>query len=122
MFEQSYSFGFEAAHELGANVPGDDQHPYARVHGHSFSVTVTLVAPNVGDQGWVADFAHVRAACQGIQDQLDHQFLNHIDGLEQPTLERLAHWIFAALKPQLDALAIVEVARPSLKEQVRYRP
>ncbi len=122
MFEQSYSFTFEAAHQLGANVPDDPNHPYARVHGHSFVATVTLTAETVGEDGWVADFAAVRAACDGVRDQLDHAFLNDVTSLGRPTLERLAQWIYNALHPTLPALSQVEVARPTLHEKARYKP
>ena len=118
MYEQTYSFGFEAAHELGANAaPG---HDYAHVHGHSFVVTVTLQADAVGPEGWVTDFADVRTACEGVRGALDHRFLNRVEGLDRPTLEVIAAWVFARLKPALPRLAAVEVARPSLGEAVRY--
>ena len=117
MIEQDYSFGFEAAHELGANAaPG---HDYAHVHGHSFEATVVLRG-EPGPQGWLRDYAEVRAACEGVRTRLDHRFLNHIDGLERPTLETLARWIFERLRPALPELASVTVARPSLREAVTY--
>ncbi|WP_051881854.1 6-pyruvoyl trahydropterin synthase family protein [Parvularcula oceani] len=120
MYEQSYSFGFEAAHELGANVaPG---HDYSHIHGHSFRATAVLRAETLGEQGWVTDFAEVRAACEAVRERLDHRFLNKIEGLERPTLEVLAAWVFDHLKARLPALAEVEVARPTLHEAVRYRP
>ena len=119
MYEQTYSFGFEAAHELAANVEGD--HDYAHVHGHSFEVTVTLRgAP--GAEGWLVDFAEVRAACEDVRTLLDHRFLNRIEGLEQPTLERIAVWMFDRLRGSLPELARVEIARPSLRERVAYTP
>ena len=119
MIEQSYSFGFEAAHELGENV--GPEHDYAHVHGHSFEATVTLRgAP--GPQGWLRDFAEVRAACEAVRARLDHRFLNRVPGLERPTLETLAAYVFAALRPDLPELAEVAIARPSLKERVAYRP
>ena len=118
MFEQSYSFGFEAAHELAQNVGAD--HDYAHVHGHSFEVTVILRgAP--GPQGWLRDFAEVRAACEEVRLRLDHRFLNRVEGLERPTLERLAVWVHEALRPALPELSEVAVARPSLRERVAYR-
>lgn len=122
MFEQSYSFGFEAAHELGSAAQAGPDHPYAHVHGHSFAVTVTLCADTLAPQGWLVDFADVRAACDAVRARLDHRFLNRIEGLETPTLEVLARWIHEALSPHLPAIAEVEVARPSLQERVRYRP
>ena len=120
MYEQTYRFGFEAAHELAANVePG---HDYAHVHGHSFEAVVTLRAAALGPQGWVADFADLRAACEDVRGRLDHRFLNRIEGLEHPTMEVIAGWIFEKLRSELPALARVEVARPSLGERVAYEP
>ena len=81
MYEQSYSFGFEAAHELGANVaPG---HDYSHIHGHSFRATVVLRAETLGEEGWVTDFAEVRAACDAVRERLaflrDHPDLGHLE-------------------------------------------
>ena len=124
MIEQSYRFGFEAAHELGANVADSSEgegHDYAHVHGHSFRVTVTLRG-EPGPQGWLRDFAEVRTACEGVRDVLDHRFLNRVEGLERPTLETLARWVFERLRTPLPELASVELARPSLSEAVRYVP
>lgn len=120
MFEQSYEFTFEAAHDLGCNVDGDD-HPYSRVHGHSFYCTVTLRADTLGPDGWIMDFASLRAACQKIHDRYDHRLLNTVQGLEEgPTMERLCLRIAELLKADLPSLAAVELARPSLNERVRY--
>ena len=121
MFEQSYTFTFEAAHELSANVEEIEGHPYANIHGHSFAVTVTLEAGALSKKGWVLDYASLRTKCDAVRARLDHQFLNHVPGLERPTLERLAKWIFELLADDLPTLANVEVARPSLRERVKYR-
>ncbi|MEE4208376.1 MAG: 6-carboxytetrahydropterin synthase [Parvularcula sp.] len=121
MFDLRYSFSFEAAHELGRNVASKD-HPYAHVHGHSFHVTMFLRAEALGEPGWVTDFGEVRAAAGRIHDLLDHRFLNAIEGLEQPTLERMAAFIFDRTKTDLPLLSAVEIARPSLGEAVRYEP
>ncbi|MCQ8184602.1 6-pyruvoyl trahydropterin synthase family protein [Parvularcula maris] len=121
MYEQRYRFFFEAAHELGGNVAGDD-HPYARVHGHSFEVLLILRGEEVGPKGWLTDFALVRAEADDLRRTLDHAFLNHIEGLEVPTLENLSHYIFERSRKALDKLAAVEVARPSLGESARYEP
>lgn len=118
MIEQTYTFGFEAAHELSANVA--EGHDYAHVHGHSFEVTV-LLAGEPGPQGWLRDFAAVRAACEGVRTALDHRFLNKIEGLERPTLERIAAWIADRLADAFPELAAVTVARPSLREAVTYK-
>jgi len=52
----------------------------------------------------VMDFAEIKAACRPIIDQLDHYYLNEIEGLENPTSEVLARWIWARLKPILPML------------------
>lgn len=80
-----------------------------------------MQAETVGEKGWVEDFALVKAACAELHGQLDHRFLNTIEGLERPTLERMAEWILNALSPSLPAISSVEVARPSLNERVVYR-
>ena len=79
------------------------------MHGHSFKVRITLDGPVDDSIGWVEDFADVKKAFDPIYDQLDHHYLNEIEGLENPTSEILAKWIWNQLKPNLDFLAAVEV-------------
>ncbi len=124
MYEQRLRFSFEAAHELAGTSPAAAaaDHPYSRVHGHSFVATVVLRADALGPDGWVADFAAARAACDEVKARLDHRLLNEIGDLETPTLERLAAWVFAALKPSLAALARIEIERPTLGELAAYEP
>jgi len=99
-------FSFEAAHRL-PNVP--EGHKCARLHGHSFLVRVTVNGP-VGEQtGWVMDFADLKTAFQPLHDRLDHRYLNEIEGLENPTSEILARWIWRELRPRLPGLAEIEV-------------
>jgi 6-pyruvoyltetrahydropterin/6-carboxytetrahydropterin synthase len=84
-------------------------HKCARLHGHSFQVRVTVDGP-VGEQsGWVMDFADLKAAFQPVHDRVDHRYLNEIDGLENPTSEILARWIWRELAPTLPWLAEIEV-------------
>ena len=99
-------FSFEAAHRL-PNVSED--HKCARLHGHSFLVRVSVDGP-VGEQtGWVMDFADLKAAFRPLHDRLDHRYLNEIAGLENPTSEVLAQWIWRELRPTLAGLAEIEV-------------
>jgi 6-pyruvoyltetrahydropterin/6-carboxytetrahydropterin synthase len=99
-------FSFEAAHRL-PNVPPD--HKCARLHGHSFRVRVTIDGP-VGElTGWVLDFADLKRAFAPIHDALDHRYLNDIAGLENPTSEHLARWIWERLAPALPMLSSIEV-------------
>lgn len=120
MYEQSYQFCFEAAHDLADNVKGEADHPYARVHGHSFVVTLTLRAASLAPEGWIMDYAALRKICDGVRDRLDHRLLNLIPGLERPTLENTAAWIFNAFEKEIPSLWRVEAARPTLNERVAY--
>ncbi len=107
------SFGFDAAHTLSGQPEG---HRYGRVHGHSFYVDVSVSGTRDAEKGWVSDFANLDQAVSVLKEQLDHNFLNEIDGLEQPTLENIAHWIAERLKPDFPGLSKVVVRRPSFNE------
>ena len=120
MYEQSYQFTFEAAHDLAENVKGETDHPYSRIHGHSFVVTLTLRAEKLAPEGWIIDFAKLKAICERLHGRLDHRLLNAIPGLERPTLENTAAWIFAAAVADAPALFKVELSRPTLNERVAY--
>ncbi|HEX8453167.1 MAG TPA: 6-carboxytetrahydropterin synthase QueD [Longimicrobium sp.] len=101
-------FTFEAAHRL-PNVP--DGHKCARLHGHSFRVRIHVRGPVHPVLGWVADFSDIKAAFQATYDRLDHNYLNEIAGLENPTSENLAQWIWnevAAALPGLSRVAVRE--------------
>src|SRR5919201_972343 len=84
-------FTFEAAHRL-PNV--HSSHKCARLHGHSFRVEIHVRGPVGDSSGWVMDFADLKAAFQPLYDQLDHNYLNEIEGLSNPTSENLARWIW----------------------------
>jgi len=100
------SFTLEAAHRL-PNVPAG--HKCARVHGHSFRVELHVSGEVGADTGWVMDFGDIKAAFRPLYDQLDHHYLNDIDGLDNPTSENLAIWIWDKLKPALPGLSAVVV-------------
>lgn len=99
-------FSFEAAHRL-PNVPPD--HKCFRLHGHSFRCEVHVSGPLDAQLGWVLDFAELKAAVQPIIGQLDHRYLNEIDGLENPTSENLAIWIWDRLRPSLPGLTRIVI-------------
>jgi len=100
-------FKFEAAHRL-TGVPPD--HKCARLHGHSYRVRVYLRSDSLDPAvGWLMDFAGVKAVCKPLIDQLDHNYLNDIQGLEQSTAELIAVWLWRQLKPKLPLLHAVEV-------------
>ena len=99
-------FTFEAAHRL-PNVP--PEHKCSRLHGHSFRVRVWVSGEIDPHFGWVMDFADIKDACRPVIEQLDHYYLNEIPGLENPTSEHVAGWIWHRLKPVLPLLSRVEV-------------
>jgi 6-pyruvoyltetrahydropterin/6-carboxytetrahydropterin synthase len=99
-------FQIEAAHRL-PNVPAD--HKCARMHGHSFRIEIHIRGPVDKNLGWVLDFADLKAAFAPVMEQLDHRCLNDVPGLENPTSENLAVWIWNALSPTLPLLARIVV-------------
>jgi 6-pyruvoyltetrahydropterin/6-carboxytetrahydropterin synthase len=99
-------FQVEAAHFL-PNVPAG--HKCARMHGHSFRIEIHISGSVGVESGWVMDFAELRAAFQPLYDQLDHHCLNDIEGLENPTSENLAKWIWQHLEPRLNELSKIVV-------------
>jgi 6-pyruvoyltetrahydropterin/6-carboxytetrahydropterin synthase len=99
-------FSIEAAHFL-PRVPED--HKCRRLHGHSFQIEVHVAGPIDEDAGWLMDFADIKAAFKPIHERLDHRLLNDIDGLDNPTSENLARWIWRELKPALPALSKVVI-------------
>jgi len=100
------AFTLESAHRLPNVPPG---HKCARVHGHSFRIELHVCGPVDEQLGWVMDFADVKAAFEPLYRQLDHHYLNDVPGLENPTSENLARWIWRRLKPALPQLSLVVV-------------
>ena len=96
-------FTFEAAHRLGGVPEG---HKCARLHGHSYQVRVTVSGPVDEQTGWVMDFQAIKDAFAPLHDQLDHRYLNEVDGLGNPTSENLAMWIWSRLA---GALPLAEI-------------
>jgi 6-pyruvoyl tetrahydropterin synthase/QueD family protein len=99
-------FTFEAAHRL-PHVP--DGHKCGRLHGHSFRVALHVAGPVEPESGWLMDFAELKGRFEPLYRQLDHNYLNEIDGLENPTSENIARWIWDQLKPRLPQLSQVLV-------------
>ena len=85
------------------------EHPCSRLHGHSFRVEVHVSGPLDAKLGWVVDFADVDAAWAPIKATLDHRYLNDVPGLENPTSELLAIWIWQRLKPVLPGLTKIVI-------------
>ena len=101
------TFTFEAAHRLPHVAPSHKCH---RLHGHSFRVDVHVAGQVDPHLGWLMDYADIAAAWAPLHDVLDHQYLNEIEGLDNPTSEVLAGWIWLRLQGTLEGLAMIEVA------------
>ncbi|MCC6648082.1 MAG: 6-carboxytetrahydropterin synthase QueD [Polyangiaceae bacterium] len=105
-----HEFKFESAHLLPKVPPG---HKCARLHGHSFKVELTVEGPVDPETGWLIDFGVIYDLWQPVHDRLDHHYLNDIPGLENPTSEVLARWIWDQLRPSLPSLARVALFETS---------
>lgn len=101
------TFQFEAAHLLPL-LP--KSHKCRRLHGHSFKVEIVVAGECDEKLGWLMDYADISAAFHPVWKKLDHYYLNEISGLENPTSENVAAWIWTQLKPKLPLLAEVVVA------------
>lgn len=106
------TFQFEAAHLL-PHLP--KSHKCRRLHGHSFVVEVVVEGECDLKLGWLMDYADISAAFKPIHEKLDHYYLNEIDGLENPTSENLAVWIWKRLKPKLPLLKEIVVAETCMR-------
>jgi 6-pyruvoyltetrahydropterin/6-carboxytetrahydropterin synthase len=110
-------FTFEAAHRL-PHVP--EGHKCGRLHGHSYQVAVHVAGEVDARSGWVRDFAELSLAVKPLVERLDHYYLNEIEGLDNPTSEVLARWIWDRLRPSLPDLSQV-VVRETCTSGCAYR-
>lgn len=110
-------FQIEAAHRL-PNLP--DTHKCSRLHGHSFRIAVYVEGEPGEESGWIMDFSDIKAAFQPLFEQLDHHYLNDIEGLDNPTSENLARWVWRKLAPELPGLSRI-VVRETCTAGCEYR-
>jgi 6-pyruvoyltetrahydropterin/6-carboxytetrahydropterin synthase len=102
-----HEFRFEAAHLLPKVPPG---HKCSRLHGHSFRIELAVAGPVDPETGWLVDFQRLFDAWKPLYDQLDHRYLNEVPGLENPTSENLARWVWDRIVEGLPQLVRVTVA------------
>jgi 6-pyruvoyltetrahydropterin/6-carboxytetrahydropterin synthase len=101
------TFQFEAAHLL-PRLP--EHHKCRRLHGHSFQVEIVVSGKCDPNLGWLIDYADISEAFKPVWERLDHFYLNEVSGLENPTSENIAIWIWKELKPTLPLLSEIVVA------------
>ena len=109
-------FTFEAAHRL-PHVP--EGHKCGRLHGHSYRVEVHVRGDIDASTGMLMDFADIKAAFRPLHDCLDHHYLNEIDGLDNPTSENVARWLWDRLRSSLPLSRIV--VRETCTSGVSYK-
>lgn len=112
------TFGFESAHFLPCFPEG---HKCRRMHGHSFRIRIVVRGAVDPARGYLVDFGDIKKTVGPLIEQLDHRVLNEIPGLENPTAEMLAKWIYDRVKPQLPLLASVAVHETCTSE-AEYAP
>ena len=113
----THEFRIESAHSL-PGVP--EQHKCRRVHGHTFGIEIHVEGEVAPESGWLMDYADLHSAFDGVRDALDHRLLNEVEGLENPTSEHIARWIWRRLATRLPQLAEV-VVRESPSTRCSYR-
>lgn len=99
-------FAFDAAHFL-PKVP--EGHKCRAMHGHTYHITVFVSGPVMEDAGWVIDFSEIKTICKPVVDRLDHALLNEIPGLENPTAENVARWLWRQFKEKIPGLQKIEL-------------
>ena len=88
-------FTFEAAQTL-PNVP--EGHKCRGLHGHSFKVEVSVEGDVDPKTGWVYDHAEISDAMKPLLKMLDHKYLNDIEGLENPTIEKNGRMVLEKIR------------------------
>ncbi len=106
MIEIYRDFHFDAAHRLPFVPEG---HKCGRMHGHTYRLRVWCRGP-INAEGMVVDYAVIAEKVGVVLDRVDHRVLNEVPGLENPTTEVLAPWLFEQIRSVLPEVSRVEVA------------
>lgn len=99
-------FTFDSAHFL-TSVPED--HKCRQVHGHTYKLKIFITGSIIEHSGWVLDFSDIKKVVRSVLSEIDHKFLNNVEGLENPTCELLAIWLWRKIKPRLPGLSKIEL-------------
>lgn len=104
--EAFITLSFSAAHRLLCVPP---THKCGALHGHTYTVEIGVEGVVNPQTGWIMDFSEIKRFGQSVTGLLDHQYLNDISGLENPTSENIAKWLWRALRPQLPLLRSIKL-------------
>ena len=102
---------FETAHYM-PNFP--DDHKFSKIHGHSYELIIYLEGKYETKNGWIMNYEDIDKYVNPLLKKIDHNLMNHIKGLENPTSENIAKWFWVNLKIDLVDLVRVEVNRPRI--------
>lgn len=99
-------YRFQSAHWLPHVPPG---HKCGRLHGHGFEVIVHANTTLAAQDDLALDYDQLDALWAPLHFELNYRCLNDIEGLDNPTSERLAAWLWQRLQPGLPALSWITV-------------
>ncbi len=97
---------FDSAHFL-PHVP--ENHKCRNMHGHTYKLIVFISGNAENKNGWVMDFAVLKSTINPIIEIIDHKVLNDISGLENPTCENIARWLWVKIKEVIPELIRIEL-------------
>lgn len=113
------SIHFEAAHRLPNTPIG---HKCRELHGHSYTCEIHVTGTVDRSLGWICDFADITQAFAPLLAKLDHHVLNDVDGLENPTAENIAKWVWMQLAGSINGLAAIVIQETSTSRCVYTGP
>ena len=113
----SKTFTFEAAHSL--NLADGTDPGYKRLHGHSFTATLSIKGPKADIEDWLMDFGSFDPVIEALKEKLDHAYLNELEGLKSATLENMCAYIFDLASKQIPNLFAVDIARKTCGQNCR---
>jgi 6-pyruvoyltetrahydropterin/6-carboxytetrahydropterin synthase len=117
VWEITKSFRFESAHTLQRAVETEGSR---RIHGHSYRAEIVLRGVAHAQTGMLTDLGSVREALEDARSQLDHHFLDELEGLGPATMENISRWLWDRLKPAFPQLTRITIYRDSLEESATY--
>ena len=120
MYELTVEREFSAAHQMRGH-PG----ACARLHGHNYRVQLTVAGEELDEHGMLLDFAELKALCDRVIGELDHQNLNELPPFAErnPSSENLARYIHECVAEELGGPVRVKQVRvyESAGSSVTYR-
>lgn len=115
-YELSQRFFFEAAHTLPRQIEAEGSR---RIHGHTYTAEVTLSGLPDPQTGMMLDLGFLRLEIERVRQQLDHHFLDEVDGIGAATLENLCQFIYRQLQGRLPSISSVMVERQASGDRCR---